>query len=150
MKIKCKVYDLLFRAIPIKAWQAFLIGKHFSRCPHCREEIEIDDQIKELVVSLEEAQNLPPLWPPVQWKLQRQEYPSRSFFPRWRWAAAAASMILLLLIFFFPFSSLKKQLEEPEEAQIMVQSVKIGSKAAKYYIFQSEDPDKLIVWTQKK
>ena len=170
MNIKCKLYKCLFYALPISTWQAFLIDRHFSGCPGCREEAAAGDRVRKMPVSLEATRNLPPLWPSVYKKIQEQDTqrqetavpvpkPGKGLFlfpfPKWQWAAVG--LLLVMLIFFFPFSPGEKpviitgagQLEGNGNEQIVVESVKIGSKSAKFYIFQSKDPDKLIVWTQK-
>lgn len=156
--MKCKLYKFLFRVLPIPAWQAFLMEKHLCVCPHCREETAAEDQIKALPVSPGEAKTLPDLWPYVHRHIEeppRKAKPGIAFFPGWQWKTAAVGLLLLLAVVFSPFYLEKKQSPTPgidggTPDKVVVKSVKIGSEAAKFYFFESKDPDKLIVWAQRK
>ena len=168
--MKCKLNKFLFRLLPIPAWQAYLLDKHFSRCPLCREQITTDEQLKELLVSPEKAERLPGLWLYVNKHMEepadhptRKLVPERLFkgkinsgiFPGWQWKTAVVGLVLALAIVFLPFSLKKNSTGETHHTeingadQVVVKSVKIGSEAAKFYFFESKDPDKLIVWTQR-
>jgi hypothetical protein len=168
IKMKCTLYKLLFRVLPVNAWKVHIMDTHFAMCPYCLEEVETDETAKQLLVSLREAQTLPTVWPSVYGEIEKEKEktgevkvkPAKVLtINRWQWAAAVGmvSAVLLLLIFFpffigekSPDSSESKQKELITENQVVIKSVKIGSEAAKFYVFQSEDPDKLIVWAQKK
>ena len=162
----CKVYTFLYRVIPYPAWQVRLIHKHFSHCPHCQEEMTTDEQLKDLLVSPKEAQSLPEVWPYVNRRLEepadspareREKRMPRKWQWQWRWTTAAViGVFLVMAVVFHPFSPGKKQPAPDTRAaridstsRVVVKSVKIGSKAAKYYFFQSKDPDKLIIWAQR-
>ena len=167
-RLKCNLYRFLFRLLPIHAWQVFLMDKHFSVCSHCRQEVAADDQVRELLISPEKAKTLPGIWPYVHKHMedtgdsqtrepgQRRKW-GPAILPGWQWKAAAVGLLLLLVIVFFPFSFEKKQSTPAiyqtgieAEDRVVVKSVKIGSKAAKFYFFESKDPDKVIVWAVKK
>jgi hypothetical protein len=167
-KLKCKLYKFLFRVLPIHGWQVFIMDKHLYVCSHCREDAAADDQVRELLVSPKKAKTLPGIWPYVHRHMENREdslikepAPKRKWslaiFPGWQWKAAAVALVLLLVIVFFPFFFEKKQsiskIHQPgkeAEDKVVVKSVKIGSKAAKFYFFESKDPDKVIVWAVKK
>jgi len=167
-RLKCKLYKFLFRVLPIHAWQVFIMDKHLSVCPHCREGVTADDQVRELLVSPEKAKTLPGLWPYVHTHMEetgdsqsREPGQKRKWgpaiLPGWQWKAAAVGLLLLLVIVFFPFSFEKKQSGSEShqagieaEDRVVVKSVKIGSKDAKFYFFESKDPDKVIVWAVRK
>lgn len=167
-RLKCNLYKFLFRVLPIHAWQVFLMDKHLSKCSHCREEVAADDRVRELLVSPEKAKTLPVIWPYVHKHMEdtgdaqtkepgpKQEW-RLAILPGWQWKAAAVGLLLLLVIVFFPFSFEKKQSSAEThqvgieaEDRVVVKSVKIGSKAAKFYFFESKDPDKVIVWAERK
>jgi hypothetical protein len=167
-RLKCNLYKFLFRVLPIHAWQVFLMDKHLSVCSHCREEAAADDAVRELPVSPEEAKTLPGIWPYVHKHMEgtgdsqtKELAPKQKWrpaiLPGWQWKAAAVCLLLLLVFVFFPFSFEKKQptseiyqAEIEVEDRVVVKSVKIGSKAAKFYFFESKDPDKVIVWAERK
>ncbi|MGD2085430.1 MAG: hypothetical protein PVH61_04520 [Candidatus Aminicenantes bacterium] len=167
-RLKCNLYKFLFRLLPIHAWQVFLMDKHLSVCSHCREDAAADDQVRELLVSPGKAKTLPGIWPYVHKHMentgnshtrepgQRRKW-SLAILPGWQWKAAAVGLFLLLVIVFFPFSFEKKQPTSKihqagidAEDRVVVKSVKIGSRAAKFYFFESKDPNKVIVWAERK
>jgi hypothetical protein len=167
-RLKCNLYKFLFRVLPIRNWQVFIMDKHLSVCPHCREEVTADDQLRELLVSPGKAKTLPGIWPYVHKHMedtgeaqsrepgQRRKW-GRAILPGWQWKAAAVGLLLLLFIVFFPFSFEKKpstsethQAGIEAEDRVVVKSVKIGNKDAKFYFFASKDPDKVIVWAERK
>lgn len=167
-RLKCNLYKFLFRVLPIHAWQVSLMDKHLSVCSHCREDAAADDPVRELLVSPGKAKILPGIWPYVNKHMEdtgdsqtREPGQKRKWgpaiLPGWQWKAAAVGLVLLLFIVFFPFSFEKKQspsenyqAEIEAEDRVVVKSVKIGSKAAKFYFFESKDPDKVIVWAERK
>lgn len=118
-----------------------------------------DREIQRMLVSHRDAEELPSLWPGVRQKLETEMDPELASAPlpaevyrkRWRWAplTAALGAALLLLLVLFPFNREDEQ-PVPGDEQVVVHSVKIGSKAARYYVFQSDNPDRLIVWAQSK
>jgi len=165
INMKCTLYKLLFRVLPVNAWKVFIMDTHFAGCPHCREEVETDETARQAPVSLQEAQALPAVWPSVRGEIEMEKEKTREVRPgkvltinRWQWAAAVGMVTaVVLLLIFFPFSPGEKPLGSSEfkqnpdiDGQVVIKSVKIGSEAVKFYVFQSEDPDKLIVWAQKK
>ncbi len=167
MSMRCKLYKFLFRVLPINTWKVRLMDKHFSICPRCgdkAEEAAAGEKIKALLVSLEDSKALPDVWPRLQRKIQEEEtgkpVPKRKkgllVFHRWQWAAAAVLLLIMVLLPLL-FSPGKRSAavpeigttEEKEEEQVVVESVKINSRAAKIIYFNSKDPDKLIVWVKK-
>jgi hypothetical protein len=166
--LACKIYKCLFRILPFPAWQAHWLDKHFTGCPYCREEVAAGEQVKELFVSLEDVQPLPGVWPYLNRHMEDTAdrntgvpVPAAKtgpgFFPGWGWKTAAVGLVLLLMLVSLPFLLLKKtptrethQEELKAGDKVVVKSVKIGSEAAKFYFFQSKDPDKLIVWAEKR
>lgn len=167
-RLKCKLYKFLFRVLPIRTWQVFLMEKHLVVCSHCREDAAADDPVRWMLVSPEKAKTLPGIWPYVHKHMEdtgdsqtREPGQKRKWgpaiFPGWQWKAAAVGLVLLLVIVFFPFSFEKKQSTSKihqagieAEDRVVVKSVKIGSKAAKFYFFESKDPNKVIVWAERK
>ncbi len=156
VNLKCTFYKLLFRLAPLDAWKVFVMDRHFSKCSRCGEESLSSEEVKELPVSLQEAEELPRLWPRLRGKLGKTDTYSKR---KWQWVyATAAAAALLLLVFLLPFSKKNQGVngygtgpgDVEETEQVKVRSVKIGSKAARYYVFHSNNPDKLIVWAQAR
>lgn len=167
-RLKCNLYKFLYRLLPIHAWQVFLMDKHLSVCSHCRQEAAADDQVRELLISPERAKTLPAIWPYVHQHMEdtgdiqsKEPAPKQKWnlaiLPGWQWKAAAVGLLLLLVIVFFPYFFEKKQsapglyqAETEAEDRVVVKSVKTGSEAAKFYFFESKDPNKVIVWAERK
>ena len=167
-RLKCKLYKFLFRVLPIHGCRVFLMDRHLSVCSYCREEVTADDQVRELLVSPDKAKTLPGVWPYVHKHMEdtgdsptKEPVPKRkrvpAILPGWQWKAAAVGLLLRMVFVFSPLSFEKKQATpgiyqsgiEAEE-RVVVKSVKTGSKAAKFYFFESKDPDKVIVWAERK
>ena len=165
MSKKCKLYKFLFRVLPLNTWQVWLMDKHFSICPRCREEVETDERVRQLLVSLEDSDALSSVWPRLQGKIQEEETvkpvsktkKGLSIFHKWQWAAVGVALLLMIILLPFSLNFDKKpidtsgsgEVEEKVDEQVVVESVKIDSHAAKIYFFNSKDPNKLIVWVKK-
>lgn len=156
--MKCKIYGWLFRFIPLKRWQAFLIKFHFNRCPDCGAKIEIDKNIESVFFSARDFQQQSDLWPEVKRKIQhptREQKPVRSGpkrFPALRWQWVSAALVLIGITILIPRLLVKKSMEirKIDTAEnIIVKSVKFNNRPAKTYFFQTSNPKRLIIWVQK-
>jgi len=156
----CKIYKLLFWLLPLKRWQAFLIHYHFYKCYSCREESGIDDHFNQIPIFPSDCQNHPSLWPQIKKKIalekeKKNRKKSFIFFPKWQWTLLVIGLICIFLL--LPYLSKKnsnfKFTENIESIQrgskIILKSVKMENQPAKTYFFQSNHPDRLIVWVQK-
>lgn len=164
MSRMCKLYNLLFRVLPVNAWRVRLMDKHLSLCPHCGEKTGNTEgtadkgKIKEFLVSLENASALPPLWPGLMEKIPEGEKDipvpkpksRRLVTLKWQWAAAAALLVIVLLIplAFGPGAGPEAGREQMIE-EVVVESVKAFNHPAGMIYFNSRDPDRLIVWVKK-
>lgn len=155
---KCAMYRALFRLLPCTPWQMFIMNRHMADCPSCRELAEpspypAESSVDSVLVSPVQASQLPSLWPELQDRLlsapgfQTAHSRPRRFYVR-RFAAAA--LLIAAFIILLPFFTGPGKIDDDNAGkQIMVKNVKIDSRDARFYIIHSEDPDKLIVWTQK-
>jgi hypothetical protein len=166
-KMKCKLCQLLFRIVPLPAWQDYLLDKHFSKCSHCRGEVTTDDQVREMLVSPQNTKTLPSIWPYVHKHMDETGYsltgvpgPKKrwitAILPGWQWKVAIVGIFLILVLLLFPFLHEKKSTLNIIHTgigaadKVMIKSIKIDSKATKFYFFESKDPDKVIVWAERK
>jgi len=158
----CKIYKILYAAVPFKRWRDVLIRRHFERCPDCAGEYEIPGEIR---ASLEPAwiEKTPSLWIQVRRLIEMGEKSpvrrpeSRSLLfraPRWALAAIGASAILVGALSYFLFVGRpdKKagleasRREAPTEAspRVLVISVELKGKPAKSFIYQT--PKASFIW----
>lgn len=169
IRLKCNLYKCLFRVLFVPSWRVFLMDKHLNSCPFCGEEVVSDEMAEEMLVTPGKAKKLPGIWTDLHNQLEDSITPSANekslkirwslvFFRSWQWKGAALGFLLLILAI-LPFTSGKKQsisrISLPENEvgmadKIVLKSIKIGRKDAKYYFFKSKDPDKVIVWAENK
>lgn len=153
--VKCELYKLIFKLVPINWFRARIMGKHLSQCPRCSAEQGRDLDFKEILNPPREWLARQDLWPGIGQeivKLSRQEKKQP-----WRvWGLkpvqwAYASLVLLVLAFVLPYllnlGAPAESLEKKKE--IIIRSIKVENKPAKGYYFKSTDKDKLFVWVQK-
>lgn len=159
MNLTCKLNQLLYRVIPIKQWQSFLIGTHFTRCAGCREMFEdiVDENISGLVISPQQAETSTSLWPGVREGIQaKQESMIIPIYQRWQRTAAAAAAVIAAAVLVIPFLLQKgtpddlpvNEINKPTH-QIAVRSAKLQGQPAHSYIFNSKDPEMTMVWVEK-
>ena len=68
----CRIVHFLYRLLPFTFWHAFWIRTHFSGCPECSREFEIEQEFYALTVKPEQiAPNLE-LWKDVRQTLAFQ------------------------------------------------------------------------------
>lgn len=160
MNLICKLYQLLYRLIPIKQWQSFLTGTHFTRCASCGEMLEdnVDQSISRLVISPQQAESSTSLWPEVrEGILEKQELMVLPVRRRWQWTAAAAAAVITAAAMLIPLLLQKgtpgdlpvNGMSRPTH-HITVQSAKLQGKPARSYIFNSKDPEMTMVWVERR
>ena len=69
---------------------------HAGRCPACRDQLYLWDEISRLAPGLHEEWESPFLWPRIQANLAAE--PTHRRTPWWRWALAAAALVILAVI----------------------------------------------------
>ena len=101
----CKFYNLLYRLLPVRRIQAWVIDRHFSRCPHCSmntgEETLLDSLVRRAYAPNKDDSLL---WPGVRSRMDkvRSTGPSHRSplqflrFPGWRWATAGLALLCAL------------------------------------------------------
>ncbi len=156
--MSCKIYKLLYRAVPVKAWQALLIRRHFASCPVCREELAPDEDFLPAAVGFTpENVELPEnLWNRIEARI-KEKIPaggSQIRWHGWKWAAAAAVILILLLL---P-SPLRKDSNPPlsgnerhmvvRNREIVIHSIMVENRQAQTVYFQPGNQDRLIVWVK--
>lgn len=154
----CKLYKFLYRLVPSKRFQSFLIKKHFSVCSLCQQEFETDEKLKEIFAHTAWTKDEKSLWPEIKPKLhtpekitleEKRKY-GFSFIRKWHWAMAGLALAIMvglnLLIQqgFQEKAPVKGASLEKERARVIIKHAEIRGKKAKPYVYQT--PDVSFIW----
>jgi len=160
----CKIYKILYAAIPLRKWKSALIRRHFERCPRCAEEIFIKEHDVRAIFKPDWIREASDLWPHVRPKIISHEVqfqrfrpglsPSRLRLPKGALAAAISAFFILGTIGFFLLMPHGHKLPGPESSlsktpavavpRVQVISVELKGKRAKAYIYQT--PTATFIW----
>lgn len=160
----CKIYKILYAAIPVKKWKSALIRRHFERCPRCAEEIIFKDHVVRAFFKPDWIQETPNFWPQIRTRIISHENQPETFRPgispwqlrarRWSLAAAAAAFLIIGAIGFFLLRQPDHKISGPESSlpkdliaavpRVQVISAELGGKRAKAYIYQT--PTASFIW----
>lgn len=161
----CKIYSILYKAVPFRGWQAFLIRRHFSTCRWCSVKTADERFVKAVFATASEEKSGPDLWPRVRREIIAIQRKSRVVaagsrrglllgLPRWGWVTASLGLVILLLVAGLPLFKGDGSRAGAESAAedsgdlIIIKSVQVDNRPAKTFFFQTR-PDRLIVWVQK-
>lgn len=148
----CNFFKFLYQLIPVKNFRSFLIKKHFSSCYRCQKEIEINNQLKEIIVIPEWIKEEKSLWPQIKPRLYTPEEKvlkikkkyEFSFFKRWRWAMAGLALIIVMGLSLLIHQNFFKITSSKEKSGIEITYAEIKGKKAKPYIYQT--PTMSYIW----
>lgn len=151
----CKFFKFLYRLIPGRNFQFFLIKKHFSGCYRCQKEIEINDLLKEIIVIPEWIKAEKSLWPQIKPVLYTPEEKvlkikrkyEVSFFKKWRWAIAGLALVIVMGLSLMVHQNFLKESLSKEKPRIEITYAEIKGKKAKPYIYQT--PNMSFIWFAK-
>lgn len=154
----CKIYKILFRWVPIKRWQSFIISRHFETCPACRVEILEEQRLEQLLVTPGQVVEEDSLW----WEIRAGIVPSApvrrrrlsgvfSFqHPRLAWGMAAAVLVIAAVLLTVPSIIPDNRANNHRENKIFsVRSAEREGKPVQFHVFSSKDPDMTMVWVEK-
>jgi predicted anti-sigma-YlaC factor YlaD len=160
----CKIYKILYAAIPLKKWKSAIIQRHFERCPSCAGEIDLENDVVRTFFKPDWIQEPSVVWPQVHAQILSQEnepekirsriFPLRLRLPRWALAAAASVFFILGTIGYFLWTTHGHKIVGPESSlpkkptvampRVRVISVELEGKRAKAYIYQT--PTATFIW----
>lgn len=155
----CKIYEFLFWIFPLRKWQAFLIEKHFARCPKCAREIRVERWIRSQYERQDWIDEEASLWPSIRQRLESREdrppliRPRRPktivFHKKRAWVAATAALLiigfgLLVWIGHREKSVLAAGSRSEESHRIKVVSALFKGRKAKTFIYQT--PSASFIW----
>jgi hypothetical protein len=151
----CKILEVLFKVVPLRPWQGFLIRRHMEHCPLCRARLAGREEARRVLFSEDDIQGLGSFWPSVRTRLSRPVSAPRAWGRalRMRLAAAAATTVLAValgVLFFRGFTVQRAAPPLPAEEKFEVDYVKVGGEPADSYIVKSREPRMTLVWAGKK
>lgn len=153
----CRLYKILYKFIPIKSFQSFLIKKHFSVCSGCQKETEIESQLKKVLAVPDWIAKEESIWPQIREKLYSQRKKTLkaekklkpSFIQKWKWAAVSLVLVIavgvvLLVHINFQKKSAQEEALVKETPRIVIKHAKIEGKKARAYLYQT--PEISFIW----
>ncbi len=153
----CKILDLLFKAIPLKSWQAFLVRSHMERCPVCQSRLAGREEARRVLVRPVDLGGLEPFWSKVKSGITAPDVPRRSPAggkalrgPLFAAAAATALAVVLGVWFFRGFTIENAPPIVPAEQKFEVDYVRVDGRPADSYIVRSREPKMTLVWAGKR
>jgi len=154
----CMIYKWLFRIIPLKTWQVFLIKSHFRDCPVCGQKVEQIDGIRAAFFSARNFRLQPDLWPAIKKEVEqpadalKKNLIQMKRFPILRWQWIATSLVVIGMAVLIPGLLSRKSVETRKSViaeNIVVKSIKFNNRPAKTYFYQTGNSKRLIIWVQK-
>ncbi len=152
--MNCDWVRFAYRALPLPAWQAFLLERHIDRCPRCQAQALGDAAILSLGVTPAGLRNEPPLRP-----FNSESGRSRGLRPAWRYAfgfflAAAILGGAFAIWRSVPTETLPQGIVTVSETEdvarvFAVLGARIGDAPARPVIFAPGQPGMTIVWFEK-
>jgi len=153
----CNILEVLFKVVPVRPWQSFLIRRHMERCPACRVRLAGREEARRVLFSEDDMRGLGSFWPLVKTRLASPVSPPAPDAwvrgQRARLAAAAATLVLafvLGVLFFRGFTVEKAAPLRPAEEKFEVDYVKVGGQPADSFIVKSREPRMNLVWAGKR
>ncbi len=158
--MRCRIIRWLYRSIPVLAWQRLWMRLHLGKCPVCAGEIAVEKRVAGILGRSVPAGEPVDLWPAVSRRIETgQPATGPAVFPRprplarWGWLAAASlllgvvTLVSTLRILRQPPGPVAVDLKPP--SRVVMRSATVGRRPATVYYFQSQNPDRWIVWVQK-
>ena len=156
--LRCKTVEFLFDALPIDAWRAVLLRRHWDRCPACQAKLLGREESRRLLAGAPDPEE----WSGFRRRLRKRiaagtAVPIRS--PRGRserllrWAPSAAMLLVLAMTGVWLARENGKRPaipEKPRAAQrFELDYLRIDGQPAGAYIYRPQGSGIIIVWAEK-
>jgi hypothetical protein len=142
---------LLFKLLPFRSWQYFLIRRHFLRCERCLANLASIEDARAVTAAKDKLGEVKDFWPGFLGAAETKDKKTKPrFLPAWRWAVGiagvlAASAALVLIMTLFP----KK--ETPAlSVKLRIDYAAIYGEPAQAFLFQTQDVNSTFVWVEKQ
>ncbi len=155
--VRCRLAELLVKALPLQWARDLVLRRHMERCPHCAERLLSRAEARAWLVSDDEVEDDPGFWPAVRDKIRRDETGDASgraaIRPVWQRLAAVAGFFLLAGFGVWLYRELGKEtVSTTAEAPLRfrVNSLTVGGEPAGAVVIQPPDADLVIVWVDRE
>ncbi len=153
----CRLYKLLYTLFPVKRFRSILIERHFSVCPGCQKETELESYLKNMLADPDWIAKEESMWPQIKENIYSQRKKSFKaektlrpfFFPKWKWAAVGLVLVVALgVVLIVPTNVQRKPAEAEalvkETPRVVIEHAEIDGKKARAYIYQT--PEISFIW----
>ncbi len=154
----CSILDFLYKAVPVRPWQAFLLRVHMDRCPDCQAKLARRDEARQALHRAEDFEGQADLWPSLRRRLAALPAPAaaRPGVGTYALRAAASAGLLLaaagLSVLFWRGFKVEQAVPAtaPDAGQFAVEYVRIAGRPADSYVFQAREAKMTLIWASKK
>jgi hypothetical protein len=154
----CSILKLLYEALPVRPWQAFLLRVHMDRCPACQAKLARRDEARRVLQRAEDFEGRVDLWPAIRGRLERAAAPSPAAprFGTFPLRAAAGAALLLaaagLSVLFWRGFKVEQAGPMPaaDEGRFAIDYVRIAGRPADSFVFQAKEAKMTLIWASKK
>ncbi len=142
---------VLFRFLPFRSWQYWLLQRHFLKCERCLANLADPEDARAATIAREKLGEVRDFWPGFFEAAETWEKNVKPRFrPSWRWAVGTAGLLAVsaALVLITTFSPEK----EPSGfiVKLRIDSAEVYGEPAQAFIFQTQDTDRTFVWVEKQ
>ena len=147
---RCKVINFLFKSVPIKRFQDYLVISHIQTCSACQSRLANREEAQSLLIPQAELQNGKDFWPNVRDAIGEKQSPLKpALVYRWRWAFIATLTIGSILVgIWFSFTPTLQKSPEPTQ-KFHVNYIEIENKPVQVFYFKTQEENMFFVWAEK-
>lgn len=146
----CRMVDVLFKLLPSKKWQDFLIRYHILNCSACLGKLADKDEIRSILIAESDIPAVKDMWPGFVSRLNiginHHERPIRRM---WNWGYVAAGAIMILTAAIWSLRT-PPSVSHVLSENFKIKSIEVDGRPAQAFLFKTEDPNTYFVWAEKK
>lgn len=146
----CRKYEILFKIIPFKSWQYFLLERHLLRCPACLENLAGPEEAKSLTIAKDQIGDLENVFPQTSPSFKKQERkPALPARPSWRWALGTLGVLAIAAASLLVLTRSPRKENLDLQVKLRIDYIKIYGQPAQAFIFRTQDENSTFVWAEK-
>ncbi len=146
-----KRMHLLFRLLPFKSWQYFLIRRHFLRCEECRANLADIEDARAFTTAIDKLGDVKDFWPGFLGAAETKEKKVKPRFrPAWRWAVGTAGVLAVSAALVLIMTLSPEKETSGLTVKLRIDYAEIYGEPAQAFIFQTQDANSTFVWVEKQ
>jgi hypothetical protein len=147
----CKRTKILFKLLPFKSWQYYLLQRHLLKCPDCLGDLAGVEEARSATISQDKIRDVKDFWPQFSASFKKEERKKKILSrPAWRWAVGTAGLVALTVAAVFILTLSHKTEYSDLAVKLRINYIKIYEEPAQAIIFQTQDPNRTFVWVEKQ